>query len=157
MFLPISCYLRSENGLAGALDELQEISHGIQPAILSQGGLAHALTTLARRSALPSSWMSAPRRGCPSRWRSPPTMSCRRRSRTQPSTPTPPSCVSPSTSATVSSSFPSVTAAPAVRIPPAVPDSSGSPTAWTHSGDHRGDEPGRAGATVRLRLPLEAN
>jgi signal transduction histidine kinase len=41
------------DGLAGALDELQEISHGIHPAILSQGGLAHALKTLARRSALP--------------------------------------------------------------------------------------------------------
>ena len=37
----------------GALDELQEISRGIHPAILTHGGLAHALKTLARRSAVP--------------------------------------------------------------------------------------------------------
>ncbi|HEY0573457.1 MAG TPA: PAS domain-containing protein, partial [Pseudonocardia sp.] len=40
-------------GLAGAIDELQEISRGIHPAILAQGGLAPALRTLARRSAVP--------------------------------------------------------------------------------------------------------
>jgi signal transduction histidine kinase len=34
------------------LDELREISHGIHPAILSQGGLEPALRTLARRSAM---------------------------------------------------------------------------------------------------------
>jgi signal transduction histidine kinase len=41
------------DGLAGALEELQEISRGIHPAILSQGGLTHALRSLVRRSALP--------------------------------------------------------------------------------------------------------
>jgi signal transduction histidine kinase len=41
------------DGLAGALEELQEISRGIHPAILSHGGLAHALRSLARRSAVP--------------------------------------------------------------------------------------------------------
>jgi signal transduction histidine kinase len=41
------------DGLAGALKELQEISHGIHPAILADGGLARALRTLARRSAIP--------------------------------------------------------------------------------------------------------
>jgi signal transduction histidine kinase len=41
------------DGLAGALEELREISRGIHPAILSQGGLAYALKALARRSALP--------------------------------------------------------------------------------------------------------
>ncbi len=41
------------DGLAGALEELQEISRGIHPAILTQGGLAPALRTLARRSAVP--------------------------------------------------------------------------------------------------------
>jgi len=41
------------NGLAGAAEELQEISRGIHPAILSTGGLAPALKTLARRSAVP--------------------------------------------------------------------------------------------------------
>jgi PAS domain S-box-containing protein len=41
------------DGLTGALDELQEISRGIHPAILTQGGLAPALKTLARRSTVP--------------------------------------------------------------------------------------------------------
>ena len=40
-------------GLAGAIEELQEISRGIHPAILSKGGLGPALKTLARRSAIP--------------------------------------------------------------------------------------------------------
>jgi signal transduction histidine kinase len=40
-------------GLGGALDELREVSHGIHPAILSQGGLGSALRALARRSAVP--------------------------------------------------------------------------------------------------------
>jgi signal transduction histidine kinase len=35
------------------LEELQEISRGIHPAILSKGGLAPALTVLAHRSAVP--------------------------------------------------------------------------------------------------------
>ena len=41
------------DGLAGALDELRELSRGIHPAILSEGGLAPALKALARRSAIP--------------------------------------------------------------------------------------------------------
>jgi signal transduction histidine kinase/PAS domain-containing protein len=44
---------RVANGLAGALEELQEISRGIHPAILAHGGLGPALKTLARRSAVP--------------------------------------------------------------------------------------------------------
>jgi signal transduction histidine kinase len=40
-------------GLSGAIEELQEISRGIHPAILSRGGLGPALKTLARRSAIP--------------------------------------------------------------------------------------------------------
>ncbi len=44
---------RVADGLTGALEELQEISRGIHPAILAQGGLAPALQTLARRSAVP--------------------------------------------------------------------------------------------------------
>lgn len=40
-------------GLTGALDELREISQGIHPAILSEGGLHAALKSLARRSAVP--------------------------------------------------------------------------------------------------------
>jgi PAS domain S-box-containing protein len=41
------------SGLAGALEDLQEISRGIHPAILSSGGLEVALRALARRAALP--------------------------------------------------------------------------------------------------------
>ena len=40
-------------GLAGAVQDLQEISRGIHPAILSKGGLAPAVRTLVRRSPLP--------------------------------------------------------------------------------------------------------
>jgi signal transduction histidine kinase len=39
--------------LNGVLDELGEISRGIHPAILSEGGLAPALRVLARRAAIP--------------------------------------------------------------------------------------------------------
>jgi PAS domain S-box-containing protein len=40
-------------GLAASAEELRELSRGIHPAILSAGGLAPALKTLARRSAVP--------------------------------------------------------------------------------------------------------
>jgi signal transduction histidine kinase len=40
-------------GLASAFDELREISRGIHPAILSEGGLGPALRSLARRSVVP--------------------------------------------------------------------------------------------------------
>jgi signal transduction histidine kinase len=39
--------------LDGVIDELREISRGIHPAILSEGGLGPALRTLTRRSAIP--------------------------------------------------------------------------------------------------------
>jgi signal transduction histidine kinase len=42
-----------QKGLAEALDELRELSRGIHPAILSEGGLVPALKALARRSAVP--------------------------------------------------------------------------------------------------------
>jgi PAS domain S-box-containing protein len=41
------------SGLAGVMADLQEISRGIHPAILSKGGIEPALKTLARRSAVP--------------------------------------------------------------------------------------------------------
>lgn len=41
------------NGMADLYTELQELSRGIHPAILSKGGLAPALKTLARRSTVP--------------------------------------------------------------------------------------------------------
>ena len=44
---------RVVEGLTAVLDELREISSGIHPAILSEGGLAPALKTLARRSPIP--------------------------------------------------------------------------------------------------------
>jgi signal transduction histidine kinase len=40
-------------GLSDAVSELQEISRGIHPPILAQGGLEPALRTLARRSTVP--------------------------------------------------------------------------------------------------------
>jgi signal transduction histidine kinase len=40
-------------GLSEVLDDLREISRGIHPAILSEGGLAPAMKALARRSAIP--------------------------------------------------------------------------------------------------------
>jgi signal transduction histidine kinase len=40
-------------GLRAALDELREIARGVHPAILSRGGLAPAIKSLARRSAVP--------------------------------------------------------------------------------------------------------
>jgi len=40
-------------GLAGAAEDLQEFSRGIHPTVLSKGGLALALKTLARRSVVP--------------------------------------------------------------------------------------------------------
>jgi signal transduction histidine kinase len=43
--------LRDE--VSGSLDDLREISHGIHPAILSEGGLRPALANLARRSPVP--------------------------------------------------------------------------------------------------------
>jgi signal transduction histidine kinase len=40
-------------GLDDVLQELREIAHGLHPAILAESGLAPALKTLARRSAVP--------------------------------------------------------------------------------------------------------
>ena len=45
--------LQVENGLVDVLDELREISRGVHPAILSEGGIVPALKAMARRSALP--------------------------------------------------------------------------------------------------------
>jgi len=44
---------RAAEELASVFDELREISHGIHPAILSEGGLEPALRALRRRSAVP--------------------------------------------------------------------------------------------------------
>ncbi|HWE11062.1 MAG TPA: GAF domain-containing sensor histidine kinase [Solirubrobacteraceae bacterium] len=44
---------RTGEGLAEVLEELREISRGIHPAILSEGGLEPALRALARRSPVP--------------------------------------------------------------------------------------------------------
>jgi signal transduction histidine kinase len=44
---------RIGDGLASVLDDLRELSRGIHPAILSEGGLGPALKTLARRSPVP--------------------------------------------------------------------------------------------------------
>jgi signal transduction histidine kinase len=44
---------RMGKGLISVLDDLRELSRGIHPAILSEGGLGPALKALARRSAVP--------------------------------------------------------------------------------------------------------
>jgi PAS domain S-box-containing protein len=44
---------QAESGLAGAIKDLQEISRGIHPGILSKGGLGSALNSLARRAGVP--------------------------------------------------------------------------------------------------------
>jgi signal transduction histidine kinase len=44
---------RVVDGLGAALDDLREVSRGIHPAILSEGGLGPALNALARRSTVP--------------------------------------------------------------------------------------------------------
>jgi PAS domain S-box-containing protein len=44
---------RVADELNGVIEDLREISRGIHPAILSEGGLGPALRTLARRSAIP--------------------------------------------------------------------------------------------------------
>ena len=44
---------RAAQGLAGVVEDLQEVSRGIHPAILSKGGLGPAIKVLARRSGLP--------------------------------------------------------------------------------------------------------
>ncbi|MET7403303.1 DUF4118 domain-containing protein [Dactylosporangium sp. NPDC005572] len=57
---------RTTDGLRCAFDDLQEISRGIHPAILSQGGLTSAIKALARRSPVPVAVRAGPRRGLPS-------------------------------------------------------------------------------------------
>jgi signal transduction histidine kinase len=54
-------------GLTSVLDELREISHGLHPAILSEGGLEPALRALRRRSAIPVELDLHPKRPLPGR------------------------------------------------------------------------------------------
>jgi signal transduction histidine kinase len=44
---------RAANAVSVALDELREVSRGLHPAILTEGGLAPALRALSRRTAVP--------------------------------------------------------------------------------------------------------
>jgi len=55
------------DGLARVLDELREISRGIYPAILTEGGLELAVKALARRSAVPAELSVRIERGLPER------------------------------------------------------------------------------------------
>ncbi|WP_327000643.1 DUF4118 domain-containing protein [Dactylosporangium sp. NBC_01737] len=56
---------QTANGLTDAFKDLQEISRGIHPAILSQGGLGPALKTLARRCPVPVNINPGTRRRLP--------------------------------------------------------------------------------------------
>jgi signal transduction histidine kinase len=44
---------RISEGMVEVLDDIREISRGMHPAVLTEGGLGHALQALARRSAIP--------------------------------------------------------------------------------------------------------
>ena len=57
------------------LNDLRELSRGIHPANLTEGGLGPALRNLARRSPVPVSSSWAWKGGCPSGLRWPPTTS----------------------------------------------------------------------------------
>ncbi|GAA2373051.1 sensor histidine kinase [Dactylosporangium salmoneum] len=56
---------RTSEGLANVLGDLREISRGLHPSILSQGGLMAALKTLARRSPVPVTVSPGPNRRMP--------------------------------------------------------------------------------------------
>jgi len=58
---------RAAEGLTSVLGELREISHGLHPAILSEGGLEPALRALRRRSAIPVELDLNPKRRLPGR------------------------------------------------------------------------------------------
>jgi signal transduction histidine kinase len=58
---------RAAAGLTSVLGELREISHGLHPAILSEGGLEPALRALRRRSAIPVELDLHPERPLPGR------------------------------------------------------------------------------------------
>jgi signal transduction histidine kinase len=58
---------RAAEGLTSVLGELREISHGLHPAILSEGGLEPALRALRRRSAIPVELDLHPKRRLPGR------------------------------------------------------------------------------------------
>ncbi len=58
---------RAAEGLTSVLGELREISHGLHPAILSEGGLEPALRALRRRSAIPVELHLHPKRRLPGR------------------------------------------------------------------------------------------
>ena len=64
---------RVAEGLGEALEELRELSHGIHPAILSEGGLGPALKGWPAAPPSRWSWTCTWRRGCRRRWRSPST------------------------------------------------------------------------------------
>jgi signal transduction histidine kinase len=57
---------RTTEGLANAFKDVQEISRGLHPAMLAQGGLMSALKTLARRSPVPVTINPGPKRLLPS-------------------------------------------------------------------------------------------
>ncbi|GAA2637160.1 hypothetical protein GCM10010399_82980 [Dactylosporangium fulvum] len=57
---------QTTEGLSAAFQDLQEITRGLHPAILSQGGLGPALKALARRCPIPVTMDPGPKRRLPS-------------------------------------------------------------------------------------------
>jgi signal transduction histidine kinase len=58
---------RAANAVTVALEELREVSRGLHPAILTEGGLAPALRVLSRRTAIPVALEVAARERLPER------------------------------------------------------------------------------------------
>jgi signal transduction histidine kinase len=70
---------RAADGLANVFDELREISHGIHPAILSEGACSRRSGRCAAVRRYRSSWTCTPSDGCPSESRSRRTTWCPKR------------------------------------------------------------------------------
>ncbi|MEK6441832.1 DUF4118 domain-containing protein [Pseudonocardia sp. T1-2H] len=109
---------RVADELTEATEELREITRGIHPAILSEGGLGRPCAPSPGAPQSPWNSPSAPKPAPRTRSRWPPTTSCPKRSPTPPNTPAPPTPASPSNSATPTCTCRSVTTAPVAPTPP---------------------------------------
>jgi signal transduction histidine kinase len=57
-------FFKAERQLQAALDELRELSHGTHPSVISELGLAGAITSVAARSTIPVTLAELPRERC---------------------------------------------------------------------------------------------
>ena len=134
------------DGLTGALEDLRELSRGIHPAVLSEGGLVPALKALARRSAIPVELEA----DILSRLPEPVEVAAyyvvsEALANTEASTPTRRWSASRSGPATAASSCRWATTASVAPRPGGAPASSGSPTGSRLWWDHHDPQPHRPG------------